>query len=51
MTNFPVISDPRKKLHDGMPRRLTFRRTPLLRINWDEQPSGYVENTGNWIDI
>jgi len=24
-------------------------RTPLIRINWDGEPSGYVENPDNWI--
>jgi len=24
-------------------------RTPLIRINWDGEPSGYAENPGNWI--
>jgi len=49
MTNSPAISGQRKKLGDGIPRRLTFRRTPPVRIDWDEQPSGYVVNTDNWI--
>jgi len=25
------------------------KRTPLIRINWVGQPSGYAENPGNWI--
>jgi len=26
-----------------------YSRTPLIRINWDGKPSGYAENTDNWI--
>jgi hypothetical protein len=26
-----------------------YRRTPLIRINWDGEPSGYAENPDNWI--
>jgi hypothetical protein len=26
-----------------------YSRTPLIRINWDGEPSGYAENTDNWI--
>ena len=26
-----------------------YRRTPLIRINWDDEPSGYAENPDNWI--
>jgi len=25
-----------------------YRRTPLIRINLDGEPSGYVENPDNW---
>ena len=30
-------------------RILTWSRTPLIRINWDCEPSGYAENPDNWI--
>jgi hypothetical protein len=23
--------------------------TPIIRINWDREPSGYAENANNWI--
>jgi hypothetical protein len=23
--------------------------TPIIRINWDREPSGYAENPDNWI--
>jgi len=26
-----------------------YGRTPLIWINWNSEPSGYAENTGNWI--
>ena len=26
-----------------------YRRSPFIRINWDGEPSGYVENPNNWI--
>jgi len=26
-----------------------YSTTPLIRINWDDEPSGYAENPGNWI--
>jgi len=26
-----------------------YSRIPLIRINWDGEPSGYVENSDNWI--
>jgi len=26
-----------------------YSRTPLIRINWDGDPSGYAENPDNWI--
>jgi hypothetical protein len=26
-----------------------YRRTPLIRINWDGKPSGKAENPDNWI--
>jgi len=26
-----------------------YGRTPLIRINWDGEPSGYAENPDNWI--
>jgi len=26
-----------------------YNRTPLTRINWDNEPSGYAENSDNWI--
>jgi len=29
--------------------RSVYSRTPLIRINWDGGPSGYAENTDNWI--
>jgi hypothetical protein len=25
-----------------------YSRTPLIRINWDGEPSGYAENPDNW---
>jgi hypothetical protein len=28
-----------------------YSRTPLLRINWDGEPSGYAENPDNWIFV
>ena len=28
---------------------LKYRRTPLIRIHWDGEPSGYAENPDNWI--
>ena len=28
-----------------------YSRTPLLRINWDGEPSGYAENSDNWIFV
>ena len=27
----------------------TYSRTPLVRINWDDESAGYAENTNNWI--
>jgi hypothetical protein len=29
--------------------RSVYSRTPLIRINWDLEPSGYAENPDNWI--
>jgi len=26
-----------------------YNRTPFIRINWDDDPSGYPENPDNWI--
>jgi len=26
-----------------------YSRTPLIRINWDDEPSGYAENPDNLI--
>jgi len=26
----------------------TYSRTPLIRINWDDEPAGYTENPDNW---
>jgi len=26
-----------------------YSRPPLIRINWDDEPSGYAENLDNWI--
>jgi len=26
-----------------------YRRTPLIRIKWDGELSGYAENPDNWI--
>jgi len=26
-----------------------YGRTPLIRINWDGELSGYTENSDNWI--
>jgi len=31
------------------PRFHQYSRTPLIRINWNEEPSGYAENPDNWI--
>jgi hypothetical protein len=28
-----------------------YSRTPLIRINWDGEPSGYAENPDDWIFI
>jgi hypothetical protein len=28
---------------------LKSRSAPLIRINWDDEPSGYAENPDNWI--
>ena len=28
---------------------MSYSRTPLIRINWDGEPSGYTENTDKWI--
>ena len=25
-----------------------YSRTPLIRFNWDDEPSGYAENSDNW---
>ena len=25
-----------------------YSKTPLVRINWEGDPSGYAENPGNW---
>jgi hypothetical protein len=30
-------------------RMHTYRKTPLIRINWDGEPSGYAEIPDNWI--
>jgi hypothetical protein len=32
-----------------LPAFFTYSRTPLIQINWDSEPSGYVENPDNWI--
>ena len=29
--------------------RQYYSRTPLIRINWEGEPSGYAENPDNWI--
>jgi hypothetical protein len=29
--------------------RSGYSRTPLIRINWDGEPSEYAENADNWI--
>jgi hypothetical protein len=26
-----------------------YNRTPFIRINWDDKPTGYAENQDNWI--
>ena len=26
-----------------------YSRTPLIRINWEDEPSEYAENQDNWI--
>ena len=28
---------------------MEFSKTPIIRINWDGEPSGYAENPDNWI--
>jgi len=28
-----------------------YSSTPLIRINWDDEPSGYAENPDIWIDL
>jgi hypothetical protein len=30
-------------------RALKYSRTPLMRINWEGEPSGYADNPYNWI--
>ena len=30
-------------------RLIRYGRTPIIRINWDGEPSGYAENPDNWI--
>jgi hypothetical protein len=34
---------PKKKAYYG------YSRTPLIWINWEDEPYGYVENPDNWI--
>jgi hypothetical protein len=29
--------------------KIKYIRTPLIRINWDGEPSGYAGNPDNWI--
>jgi hypothetical protein len=29
----------------------TVGKTPIIRINWDSEPSGYAENPDNWIFV
>jgi hypothetical protein len=36
-------------LDDKAGPALLYSRTPLIRINWDGDPSGYAENPDNWI--
>jgi len=40
-------------LAEGTQLRLQnmYTRIPLIRINWDEQPSGYAENPDSWISV
>jgi len=33
----------------SLPAFFTYSRTPLIRINWDSEPSGYAENPDNLI--
>jgi hypothetical protein len=33
----------------GETREENYSRTPLIRINWDDEPSGYAEKPDNWI--
>jgi len=33
----------------NVPKKLKYSRTPLIRINWEAEPPGYVENLDNWI--
>jgi hypothetical protein len=36
-------------LDDKAEPELLYSGTPLIRINWDGEPSGYAENPDNWI--
>ena len=36
-------------LDDKAGPALLYSRTPLIRINWDGEQSGYAENPDNWI--
>jgi hypothetical protein len=33
---------------NGIISKSQYSRTPLLRINWDIEPSGYAQNPDNW---
>ena len=50
MTGLTCLSQfllsPFKMLHEIY---VTYSRTPVTRINWDGEPSGYAENLDNWI--
>jgi hypothetical protein len=41
----------RNRLHLRLKRNKNpaYSRTPLIRINWEEEPTGHAENPDNWI--
>jgi hypothetical protein len=32
-----------------LPKELNYTTAPLVRIDWDNESSGYAENPDNWI--
>jgi len=30
-------------------KKLKYNKTPVIRYNWDDEPSGYAESTDNYI--